>query len=294
MELNHPAARSLGMGRPRRIHFPGAVYHVFSRGNARQNIFLEDSDYQMFLLLLAAEKNRSPFELFGYCLMPNHLHLLIRVAKQPLRIIMKRILGRYARFFNIRCKRTGHVFESRYKAPLCCDDIYLKELLRYIHLNPVRAELCSRPEQWLWSSHAHYLGMRAEPFVDSAFPLSMFGNDPRMARKFYADFVSEGLDCPPPLLTEDLPEIPHQTPTKGKEVLDLAALAARIERRRGLGEDVLRGPCRSREVAAARKEFAIEAYACGFGPGAIACFIGRSCSAVCRMVRPPGLVPLVQ
>jgi REP element-mobilizing transposase RayT len=134
------------------VHFQGAVYHVLTRGALRTEIFKDDEDRRTFmrLLLVIAEQSRASVR--AYCLMGNHVHLLIQVADVPLSRIMHRLLGTYAQVFNERHERTGHLFESRYKALVCLSDRYLANLILYIHRNPVRAGLVDRPDKWAWSS----------------------------------------------------------------------------------------------------------------------------------------------
>jgi REP element-mobilizing transposase RayT len=125
------------MARKPRIHFPGALYHVITRGNRRQGIFQDEKDLEQFLTYLSNCKNRFPFCLYAYALMQNHLHFLIEVGEIPLSRIMQSLLFGYAHYFNRRYREVGHLFQGRYKAILCDKDAYLLELVRYIHLNPL-------------------------------------------------------------------------------------------------------------------------------------------------------------
>jgi REP element-mobilizing transposase RayT len=133
------------------------LYHVISRGNRRQGIFLDAKDLQRFLTYLSDCKNRFPFRFYAYALMKNH-HLLIEVEEIPLSSIMQSLLFGYARYFNRRYGEVGHLFQGRYKAILCDKDAYLLELVRYIHLNPVRAKIVRGPEDYVWTGHLSYLG----------------------------------------------------------------------------------------------------------------------------------------
>jgi len=141
------------MPRKPRVEFPGAFYHVLSRGNNRQEIFLNSSDYQDFLTCLRIIQERYPFTLYAYVLLPNHFHLLLETKEVTLSRIMLSLLTRYVKLFNQRYRRVGHLFQGRYKAILCQKDAYLLELVRYLHLNPVRAKLVNSPSEWFWSSH---------------------------------------------------------------------------------------------------------------------------------------------
>lgn len=141
------------MARPLRIEFSGAVYHVTSRGNAQQNIFLCDDDRQAFLDLLGIACERFRWQCHAYCLMSNHYHLLIETQAPSLSKGMKYLNGTYTSAFNRRHFRIGHVFQGRYKAILVEKDAYLLELSRYIVLNPVRARMVRSAKDWPWSSY---------------------------------------------------------------------------------------------------------------------------------------------
>ncbi len=181
------------MARKPRIHFPGALYHVITRGNRKQVIFLDEKDFKQFLTYLLNCKNRFSFRLYAYALMQNHLHLLIEVGEVPLSRTMQTLLFAYASYFNRRYGEVGHLFQGRYKAILCDKDAYLKELVRYIHLNPVRAGLVKRPEDYEWGSHLSYLGKGGKGLIDEGFVLEQFGGSGSLGRKRYREFVWEGM-----------------------------------------------------------------------------------------------------
>ena len=162
------------MARRPRIHFAGAFYHVISRGNRRQGIFRDEKDLKAFLACLSDCKTRFPFQLYAYALMKNHVHLLVEVETIPLSRIMQSFLFRYAQYFNRRHGEVGHLFEGRYKAIVCDKDTYLLELVRYIHLNPVRARVVKAPEDYVWSGHLGYLGKGEEDLIDEGFVLGQF------------------------------------------------------------------------------------------------------------------------
>lgn len=183
------------MARRPRIHFPGALYHVISRGNQRQDLFLDEEDLKTYLAYLSEYKLRYPFRLYAYALMRNHFHLLLEVETVPLSKIMQFLLFRYTRYFNNRYRKEGHLFQGRYKAILCDKDAYLLELVRYIHLNPVRAKIVGSPEKYLWTSHLSYLGKLKGGLVDVDFLLGQFGESRYSARRGYAQFVSEDLQA---------------------------------------------------------------------------------------------------
>ena len=144
------------MARPLRIEYPGAFYHVTSRGNERKDIFKSNTDREMFLSYLASAQEKYEAVVHAYCLMSNHYHLMIETPQGNLSQIMKYINSSYTNFFNIKRKRTGHLLQGRYKAILVEADAYATELSRYIHLNPVRAGMVRSPEEYRWSSYSYY------------------------------------------------------------------------------------------------------------------------------------------
>ena len=196
--LSTPAARALlrrygrRVPRPPRIVVPGGVYHVLARGNHREPIFLDDRDHERFLSLLAHETRRRAWICRTYCLMPNHFHLLLELRKPNLSAGMHTLLGIYARWFNSRRDLDGHLFARRFRSISIETDAHLLQAARYVVLNPVRASLCDRAEEWRWSSYAATLGLRPLPRpVDPRPLLAYFGRDVRAARRALAEFVAE-------------------------------------------------------------------------------------------------------
>jgi len=183
----------MAMSRKLRVELAGGLYHVITRGNNRQTIFHEADDYQKFLTLLEKQKRRLPFYLYAYCLMSNHVHLLIERRADDIGRIMHRLLTGYSQYHNRRYRKVGHLLQGRYKAILCQSETYLTELVRYIHLNPVRAKLVPRPEQYQYSSHRSYLGLQATGIVDVDPVLRHFGKTRDLARQRYRAFVAAGI-----------------------------------------------------------------------------------------------------
>jgi REP element-mobilizing transposase RayT len=177
------------MPRPPRIHAPGAIYHVTLRGNHRQDIFFTPADRSLLTRIVSEVIVDGGAQLHAYCYMTNHVHALLQVGDTPLSKIMLLVAGRYARTVQARLQTTGHLFEKRYHALLVDADQYLLTLLRYIHLNPVRANLVSSPDDYPWSSHHAYLGRRAEPWVTTEFALRMLGSERERAMGAYAALI---------------------------------------------------------------------------------------------------------
>ena len=177
------------MPRSPRIHAPGAMYHVTLRGNHRQDIFFTPADRSLLTHIIRDILVDCGAQLHAYCYMTNHVHALLQVSDTPLSKIMLLMAGRYARRVQARLETTGHLFEKRYHALLVDADEYLLALLRYIHLNPVRASLVSSPDEYPWSSHHAYLGRRYEPWLTTQFALRMLGTDRQRATAAYESLI---------------------------------------------------------------------------------------------------------
>lgn len=149
------------MPRPPRLHVPGAYYHVVLRGNHREALFGSPTDRQVLDEIVADALAHFSSRIHAYCWMTNHLHALLQIADRPLGKIMQRIAQRYARYRHKALRTSGHLFERRYKAKLVDVDAYFLALLRYIHLNPVKAHLVTDPADYPWSSHRAFLGLES-------------------------------------------------------------------------------------------------------------------------------------
>lgn len=177
------------MARPLRLEFPGALYHLTARGNARQKIFLDAEDRHRFLDLLGKEVAQQGWFCYAYCLMDNHYHLLIETPEPNLVAGMRRLNGVYTQAFNRHHRRVGHLFQGRYKSILVDRDAYFLELCRYIVLNPLRAKAVKRQEQWPWSSYAATAGRIALPSWLTIKPvLALFAN-----HAAYERYIAQGI-----------------------------------------------------------------------------------------------------
>jgi putative transposase len=185
--------RASKMARKPRIEVEGCLYHLITRGNNRRRIFGDEDDYRKMLELIGDTKKKLPFYFYAYCLMPNHIHLLVERQQEPISRVMHRVLSAYSRYYNRKNGRVGHLFQKRYTAILCQSDQYLAELIRYIHLNPVRAKMVSSPAAFRYSSHHAYLGMDEGWLVDADPVLRHFGATKTLARERFEMFVNEGL-----------------------------------------------------------------------------------------------------
>ncbi len=183
------------MARPVRIEYPGAVYHVMNRGLARQRVFRETEDYAVFLQGLEEIHALWGVEVLAYCLMGNHYHLCLRTPVGNLARVMRHVNGLYTQRFNRAHQRDGPLFRGRYKAIVVEADAYLAAVIRYIHLNPVRAKLVKTPEAFRWSSHARYLKPTSAPsWLPVQEVLGSFGT-PRAFHEFVVAGNEEALEA---------------------------------------------------------------------------------------------------
>jgi len=189
------------LARPLRIEYPGALYHVTSRGNDKKDIFRSIKDREKFLSYLSSAWERHGAVFHAYCLMSNHFHLMLETPLGNLSRIMKHINGSYTTYFNVKHKRAGHLLQGRYKAILVQADTYAAELSRYIHLNPVRAKMVQSPEEYQWSSCCRYLEGTEPSWLSTSLVLGYFGKEVEDRRKNYRDYLFEaiGKESPDPL-----------------------------------------------------------------------------------------------
>jgi len=187
------------MARPLRLEYPGALYHVTTRGNAKGDIFIDDVDRRIFLGLLADEVVQQGWLCYAYCLMNNHYHLLFETPEANLCRGMQRLNGRYTQRFNYRHQRAGHLFQGRYKAILVEKEAHFQELSRYVVLNPVRAGITASAEEWAWSSYAATVGKQPCPgWLATRGILALFSGRRAIAVNRYRKFIREGMSaCAP-------------------------------------------------------------------------------------------------
>jgi putative transposase len=182
------------MARPLRIEFAGALYHITSRGNERRPIFRSDHDRRTFLTFLGQAATRFRWSITAYVLMTNHFHLVVQTAEANLSRGMQWLNGSYAGWFNDRHDRVGHLFQGRFHAVLVEKEAYFAELLRYVVLNPVRAKMVGRPEDYAWSSYRATAGLEAAPeWLDVPAAVAWLGDDPVAAQTAYRRYVLEAI-----------------------------------------------------------------------------------------------------
>jgi REP element-mobilizing transposase RayT len=185
----------------------GDICHVVARGVDRQLIYRDDVDRRCFLRLLAARVTEHGWRCLSYCLMPNHYHLVVQLNEPTLSVGAQRLNGDYVRWFNARHAREGHFFERRFWSKRIVEDAHFVGLMRYVALNPVRANLCPSADRWRWSAHRALLGLEPPGFVDVAAAMRLLGEDFDRARLVYAGIVSEHAPLPLPRVDVRLAEI---------------------------------------------------------------------------------------
>lgn len=190
------------MARPLRIQYAGAFYHITSRGNERRPIFSSVRDREKMFSIFSEGVIRYGLSIHTYCLMENHYHLLLETKEANLSQAMHFINGGYTSYYNRVYHRSGHLFQGRYRAILVEKDQYVSTLSRYIHLNPVRAGLCKRPDGYRWSSYLGYLDPKKRPsWLETSLVLGYFSPRAGGARRKFKQFVEEGIrgEIPDPL-----------------------------------------------------------------------------------------------
>lgn len=179
----------IDMPRRARKKSSSGIYHVMLRGINKQVIFEDEEDNQKLLQILKECKEKSGFKLLAYCFMGNHLHLLLKTEKEDLGLIFRRIGASYVYWYNFKYKRTGHLFQDRYKSEQIENDSYFLTVLRYIHQNPVKAGLCKKAEQYTWSSYNDYINNNG--ITDTEYGLSIIDEDRKEAVKLFIKYSEE-------------------------------------------------------------------------------------------------------
>jgi REP element-mobilizing transposase RayT len=178
------------MPRPYRLQEKGLLYHITSRGDDRKKIFISATDFEKFLFYVSSAKEKLDFYLYAYCLMNNHYHLLLETNQPNLSKIMQYINTSYTVYYNVKRKRCGHVFQGRFKSIIVDKDAYLKELTRYIHLNPVRAKMVKSPADYRWSSVHEYI----KPAENGIIDLDQLKPYMNIESTQYKEFLRQGID----------------------------------------------------------------------------------------------------
>lgn len=271
------------MSRMQRIEIPKTIYHVISRGNNKNDIFLDKKDYAVFLKQLFEIKSEKDFSLYAYCLMPNHFHLLIETIQEPLSKIIQKFLTQYAIYFNHQHDRSGHVFQGRYKALICEKEEYLFKLIQYIHVNPFRAGITKDLNNYVWSSHSIYMRKNKNKH------LSLEGAFRRMGcrsltegYKVYRNLISEYVNKKHAV---DFTLKPDKKDLLFKE-FTLSEILDKIHMQTKISKDVILSESQSPKINQIRKKFAYAAQNdYGYTLKEIANFINKDKSVVSRYIK---------
>jgi putative transposase len=274
------------MTRPLRIEFSGALYHVTSRGDRREDIYLDDDDRLNWLEVLGIVCKRFNWVVHAYCLMSNHYHLVVETPDGNLSAGMRHLNGLYTQTFNRQRGVVGHLFQGRFKAVLVQKEAHLLELARYVVLNPVRARMVKSPEDWPWSSYCSLLEARSAPaWLDTDWLLAQFGTKRSLARKAYQEFVWAGRKLPSPLLAArhqlflgDDDFIAKHLPQSADDKLSEISQAHRRAMARPLADYAAQYPDRNTAMAKAHASGA-------YSMAEIAAFFGVHYMTVSRAVR---------
>ena len=253
------------MPRKPRLHFPGAFYHVMLRGNAGDPIFSDDRDRYRLYLILQCAVEKFHCRIHAFCLMRNHIHLVMEVGDVPLSRIMQNVSLRFTKWINASQSRTGHLFQGRYKALLVDADAYLLELVRYVHLNPVRAGAAGLPEDYPWTGHRGYLGKELIPWLTTDLVLNVLSPRIGPARKAYETFVAGGTgegrrsefhfgSHEGRILGDDAfaDDVLLRTRQKGEREYSLAEVVGEVCARFRISEEQLKAPGKVRPMTEAR------------------------------------------
>ena len=280
------------MARKPRIEYEGAFYHVITRGNRRESIFKDKKDFLKYLEILSNYKKRYQFRIYSYVLMSNHIHLLMETGKTSLSKIQQGINQCYTMYFNRRHRTVGHLFQGRYKAILCDRDTYLLSLIKYIHLNPIRAKMVNELDDYKWSSHNYYVSKeKKNGIVDTDRVLRMFSEDKAASRRLYNGFMGDGID----VKKEDVYGTVDQRVLGSEEFLDdvmekydgefknekrereytLADIAKGVENIKGVTLRQIQGQSKVAQISSGRKLFILLAKGYGYKGKEIAEYIRR-------------------
>jgi len=289
------------MPRKPRIEFSGAFYHVIVRGNQKQRVFKDATDYQKYLLTLTVYKNRTGCRIYAYVLMNNHVHLLIETAEIPLSKAMQGVNQTYTMYFNRKYRTDGHLFQGRYKAILCDREAYLLGLVKYIHQNPLRAKIVELLDAYSWSSHHAYTGKNnLLSLVDTDHVLRLFSEKRSRARRKYREFMEdkEGFEKNEVYSTIDqrlkgddefvdrvLGEHEKMPARPWKRKIPLETIAAAIEKRHDVSVETLRSPAKDRAAAGARMVFSILANDHGYKAVEIGRYLDKDPTRVTRYLQ---------
>lgn len=282
------------MARRPRVFAPGLLYHVIARGNQRQRTFCTGRDYAAYRERVARYRKSYGVKVYAYCLMPNHVHLLLETSHVPLSRFMQGLQQSYTQYFNRVHHKVGHLFQGRYKAIICEKEEYLLELVRYIHLNPVRSKLVRRAEEYRYSGHRVYLVGKETEVMDPGLVLKLVGG-PKGYRRFVLDGLGEGhkeeyyeVEDQRFLGREEFAEkVREEVEEEGEGVRrrSLGSVVEKLARRLKISPEVLRGPERAWRVSRVRGLVAyVLTRRIGFSVKEVAAYLGRDQTSISTLL----------
>lgn len=274
MELYSALVRIRIMATIHRLDYPGALHHIYGRGNDKRDVFLDDEDRSFFLGRLGKLKRELGFKLYAFCLMTNHYHLLLESAAEGMSRVMDRLLGPYVTRFNARRGTVGHLFQKPFRDKLCARDSYFVRLVRYIHRNPVQAGMCAKPSDWPWSGDRQ-LAYGGGGLLDEELPLSFFGPSTAAARTEYQRFVAQNADD---RSVEFVPEAPRVAPS-----LELIDIVGQVACDFSITPGQLLAGRRKRGFAEAKLELIRQAEVEGYPQAEVARLLGCSSAALTQL-----------
>ncbi len=254
-----------------------------ARGVDGRSIFIDDLDRRDLLGTVLGLKPETDLSILAYCLMGNHFHFALKVGNTPLSQIMQRLLTAYVIGFNARHAREGHLFQARYKAFLCHNDAYLIALVRYIHMNPVRAGLAANPGDWPWSSHRQYARRTRSPLADSRLFFDAAGPDAREYEQWATDADKD---------FKPWPEAGTSAPLFREEAVERPSLDALASDLFPDDLDALKSGSRLRAISAKKYVIAQRALRSGLSLASVAAWMGCSTPAVHQLLRRNTLITL--
>ena len=289
------------MARKPRIEFGGAFYHVITRGNQKQKIFKDEADYEKYIEILSGYRKQYQYRLYAYVLMNNHVHLLLETRDIKLSKIQQGINQRYTMYYNKKYKTVGHLFQGRYKAILCDRDAYLLTLIKYIHLNPVRANVVKLPADHRWSSHRNYAERVKDDFIDTDQVLRMFSENKTRARRIYLENMGDGKrinkedvykTVDQRILGDDefVERVKDKTDvgiegTKKRHEHSLEEIAGVIERAYKITHKQMREKSKDREISIGRKLMRVVAKEYGYKGKDVADYLRKDPSIITRYLK---------
>ena len=286
----------MAMARRTRLHLPSSIYHVMLRGNDGQAIFFSNEDRCRMCLLIQEGVERFGHSVHSFCFMGNHIHLAIQVGDTSISRIMQNLAFRYTRYINKKYKRVGHLFQGRFKSIIVDGHRYLKELVRYIHLNPVRANLVKQPEMYPWSSHRAYLMLNEYTWLTCDHLLRRFSEARNEAVGSYESFVLKGIGleigldfksgCSDGILGDEVFVEEFLGTAMGfqKQEIKLPELIAKVCERFNLSEEILCSPGKNRLQSHARAMLALFVRESeNLSIEELAAFLGRDASGLSKL-----------